>query len=178
MLRQSETALSAEQESKLRLYRRLWLTRIDLEETRETVDELIRQRLPLPRSKKPSPLLQALTTAFVVTYARPFITSRGQSVAEKTVPGSCLRVLTAVERRSHEALLNIRNHEVAHSDADILDMSIEVFPHGDGGVCRATRTPFRQAELRHVRRIVEKLEAEVERRCEELRHYLPHNVWM
>lgn len=179
MPRQTEApSLSVEQESKLRLYRRLWLTRIDLEETRETIDELIRRKLPLPRRKKPSPLLQSLTTALVVNYARPFVTSRGQSIAEKTVPGSCLRVFTADERKSHEALIDIRNRQVAHSDADILDISIEVFPDGDGGVCRAVRSPFRQSELQHLRRIVTKLEAEIERNCEELRPHLPHHVWL
>jgi len=171
-------ALSAEQESKLRLYRRLWLTRIDLEETKETIDELIQRKLPLPRLRKPSPLLQSLTTALVVNYARPFVTSRGQSIAERTVPGSCLRVLSADERESHEALLEIRNQQVAHSDADVLEMSIEVFPDGDGGVCRVVRSPFRRTELRHIRRIVTKLEDEIERNCEELRPHLPHHVWL
>jgi hypothetical protein len=170
--------LSDSQQSKLRLYRRLWLARIDLEETRETIDELIRRKLPLPRRNRPSPLLQALTTALVVNYARPFVNSRGQSLAEKTVPGSCLRVLTSDERKSHEALIEIRNRQVAHSDADILDITIEVFPDGDGGVCRVVRSPFRQAELRQLRRIVSKLESEIERSCEELRGYLPHHVWL
>lgn len=179
MSRQVEPlALSEDQESKLRLYRRLWLTRIDLEETRGTVDELISRKLPLPRRQKPSPLLQSLTTALVVNYARPFITSRGQSIAEKAVPGSCLRVLTADERKSHEALIDIRNREVAHSDADILEISIEVFPQGDGGVCRVARSPFRQSELRQIRRMVNKLEAEIERSCEMLRPYLPQHVWL
>lgn len=168
--------LSADQESKLRLYRRLWLTRIDLEETRETIDELIRRKLPLPRRQRPSPLLQSLTTALVVNYARPFVTSRGQSIAEKAIPGYCLRVLSADERKSHEALIDIRNRQVAHSDADILDISIEVFPDGDGGICRVARSPFRQTELKQIRRIITKLEAEIERNCEELRNHLPHHV--
>ena len=170
--------LSADQESKLRLYRRLWLTRIDLEETRETVNELIRRKLPLPRRQRPSPLLQSLTAALVVNYARPFVTSRGQSIAEKSVPGSCLRVLTSDERKSHEALIDIRNRQVAHSDADVLEISIEVFPEGDGGVCRVVRSPFRQSELRQIRRMVVKLEAEIERNCETLRPHLPHHVWL
>lgn len=171
-------SLSANQEAKLRLYRRLWLTRIDLEETRETIDELIRQKLPLPRRNKPSPLLQSLTVALVVNYARPFISSRGQSVADKAVPGSCLRVLTSNERKSHDALLDIRNRQVAHSDADVLEISLEVFPEGDGVICRVARSPFRQSELRQIRRIVTKLEAEIERNCEELRSHLPHRVWL
>lgn len=172
------TSLSADQEAKLRLYRRLWLTRVDLEETKETIDELISRKLPLPRRKKPSPLLQSLTTALVVNYARPFITSRGQSIADKAVPGSCLRVLTSDERKSHDALVDIRNRQVAHSDADVLEISIEIFPEGDGVVCRVARSPFLQSELRHFRRIVAKLETEIERNCEELRPHLPHYVWL
>jgi hypothetical protein len=171
-------SLSADQDAKLRLYRRLWLTRIDLEETRETIDELIDRKLPLPRRQRPSPLLQSLTAALVVNYARPFVTSRGQSVAEKTVPGFCLRVLTSDERKTHDALVDIRNRQVAHSDADILEISIEIFPDGDGGVCRVARSPFRQSELRQIRRIVTKLEAEIERNCEALRPHLPHHVWL
>lgn len=171
-------SLSADQEAKLRLYRRLWLTRIDLEETRETIDELITRKLPLPRRNRPGPLLQSLTTALVVNYARPFVTSRGQSIADKAVPGSCLRVLTSDERKSHDALVDIRNRQVAHSDADILEISIEIFPEGDGVICRVARSPFRQSELRQIRRIVTKLEAEIERNCEELRPHLPHHVWL
>lgn len=171
-------SLSTEQEAKLRLYRRLWLTRIDLEETRETIDELIGRKLPLPRRQRPSPLLQSLTAALVVNYARPFVTSRGHSVADRAVPGSCLRVLTSDERKTHDALIDIRNRQVAHSDADILEILIEVFPDGDGGICKVTRSPFRQSELRQIRRIVTKLEAEIERNCEELRPHLPHHVWL
>lgn len=171
-------SLSEDQEAKLRLYRRLWLTRIDLEETRETIDELITRKLPLPRRQRPNALLQSLTAALVVNYARPFVTSKGQSVADKAVPGYCLRVLTTDERKTHDALIDIRNRQVAHSDADILEISIEIFPDGDGGICRVARSPFRRSELRQIRRIVTKLEAEIERNCEVLRPHLPHHVWL
>ena len=70
----------------LRLYRRLWLSQIDLEEAKATVDEILRARIPIPRRHSPPPLLLSLTTALVVAYARPWIYSRGQSVAERTVP--------------------------------------------------------------------------------------------
>lgn len=168
--------LSADQEAKLRLYRRLWLTRIDLEEARETVDELISRKLPLPRRQRPSPLLQSLTSALVVNYARPFVSSRGQSIADKAVPGSCLRVLTSTERSSHNALIEIRNRQVAHSDADELEISLEIFPGGDAGISKVSRSPFRQVELQHIRRIIVKLEAEIERNCEQLRPHLPNHV--
>ncbi len=171
--------VKAELEPQLRLYRRLWLSRIDLQEAKATVEEILRSNLPFPRRKEPSPLLTALTTALVVSYARPFVNSRGHSaVAERTVPGSLLRVLTSLEREFHDALIDVRNREVAHADADLLEMSIELLPGGDGGICRVARHPLRRVELRVLHRIIDKLETEIEYRCEELRKVLPLNVWL
>jgi len=175
----ARVAVNAELEPQLRLYRRLWLSRIDLEEAKATIEEVLKSNLPFPRRKEPSALLTALTTALVVSYARPFVSSRGQSaVAERTVPGSLLRVLTFRERELHDALINMRNREVAHSDADVIDLSIDLFPGGDGGICRVARHPLRRIELRALHRMIEKLTVEIERRCEELRKELPSNVWL
>ena len=163
----------------MRLYRRLWLSRIDLHEAKATIEEILKSNLLFPRRKEPSALLVALTTALVVSYARPFVNSRGQSaVAERSVPGSLLRVLTSSERELHDVLIAMRNREVAHSDADVLDISIELFPGGDGGICRVARHPLRRIELRAINRMIEKLALEIERRCEELRKELPQNVWL
>lgn len=171
--------VSAELEPHLRLYRRLWLSRVDLEEAKATIEELLASNLPFPRRKAPVALLQALTTALIVSYARPFVNSRGQSaIAEKTVPGSLLRVLSSRERGLHDVLIEIRNREVAHSDADILEISLELFPDGDAGVCRVARHPLRRSELRTLKRMIEKLETEIERRCKELRAILPMYVWL
>ena len=163
----------------LRLYRRLYLSRGDLEEAKATVDELLRARIPLPRSKPPSPLLMSLTTALVVAYARPFVHSRGQSnFAEKSAPGSLLKVLSSAEREAHEYLLRVRNREVAHSDAESSEIYLKLYPDGHGAILRVARSPFLRKELWTVHRMITKLEAEVDRRCEELRAILPHEVWM
>jgi hypothetical protein len=172
-------SVKAELEPKLRLYRRLWLSRIDLQEAKAAIEEILNANLPFPRRKEPRPLLIALTTALVVSYARPFVNSRGQSaVAEKTVPGSLLRVLTSREREMHDALVDMRNREVAHSDVDVLEISLELFPSGDGGISRVARHPLRRSELHALNRMIEKLASEIERRCEELRKELPLNVWL
>jgi hypothetical protein len=173
------TPVEADQEPYLRLYRRLWLSRIDLEEARAAINEIIVRKLPYPRSRGPSPLLQALTTSLVVSYARPFVNTRGQSsVAERTVPGSLLRVFSSSERAFHDRLMDMRNREAAHTDADTIDVSIEIFPDGDGGVCRVSRNPLRRFELRALVGMIEKLEGEIEHRCEELRGLLPQHVWL
>jgi hypothetical protein len=163
----------------LRLYRRLYLSYTDLEEAKATVDELLRARMPLPRRGLPSALLMALTTALVVAYARPFVNTRGESnFAERSVPGSLQRVLSSKQREAHNFLLNIRNREVAHSDADRSGIYLKLYPNGHGAIFRAARVPFLRVHLRDIQRIIIKLLKEVNRRCEELRRVLPLDVWM
>lgn len=162
----------------LRLYRRLWLSQIDLEESKAALDEILRARIPIPRRDPPPPLLLSLTTAMVVAYARPWIYSRGQSVAERTVPASLLRSLTSKQREAHNYLLEIRNKEIAHSDADLLDLHLRLFPEGDSAILRARREAFRRSELHYIRKIIVKLQAAVERQCEDLRGVLPTATWI
>lgn len=170
--------VDAHLQPQLRLYRRLWLARVDLEEAKATVDEILLARIPIPRRDRPPPLLLSLTTALVVAYARPWVYSRGQSVAERTVPGSLLRTLTSKQREIHEALIDIRNREIAHSDADILDLHLRLFSDGDAVILRTSREAFNRSDLKLVRRILEKLDAAMDKRCEELRSFLPSDVWI
>ena len=178
LARIERTVVCVDLEPELRLYRRLWLSRIDLEEAREIASELLARKIPLPRTKPMQGLLLALNTTLVVSYARPFVSSRGISIAERALPGSLLRDFTSAEREFHDALVKLRNREVAHTDADFLELSIEVFDGGGGGIFRATREPFRRPALRALHRMVVKLERAIESRCEELRPRLPQNVWL
>lgn len=162
----------------LRLYRRLWLAQIDLEEAKAALDEILRARIPIPRRERPPPLLLSLTTALVVAYSRPWVYSRGQSIAERTVPGSLLRSLTSKQRAIHDYLIDLRNQEVAHSDADIVDLHLRLYSDGHSAILRTSREPFLRSELKLIRRIIEKLEADVERRCAELRPDLPNQTWI
>lgn len=166
------------QQPKLRLYRRLWLAQNDLDEAKAALDEILRAQIPIPRRKWPPPLLLSLTTALVVAYSRPWIYSRGQSVAERTVPGSLLRCLTSRQRAAHDFLVNLRNKEVAHSDADILDLHLRLYPDGHSAIHKTSREAFRRSELRDIRRIIVKLEGAINRRCEELRSELPNGEWI
>ena len=150
-----------------------------MEEAKATVEELLRARIPHPRSKPSSPLLMSLTTALVVAYARPFVPSRGQSnFAEKSAPGSPLRVFSSTERETHEYLLRVRNREVAHSDAESSEIYLKLYPDGHSAIFRAARSPFLRKELHAIHRMITKLEKEVDRCCEELRVIFPHQVWM
>jgi len=175
---QRET-VTPEQEPSLRLYRRLWISADDLREAKATISEILESGLRRPHSERPSPLLMALTTALVVSYARPFVNSRGGSeIADRTVPGSLLRTLTSKQRKLHDSVVEMRNREVAHSDADVLELMLELFPEGDGAISRVTRDPLLKADLRALDRIIDKLTDAIELRCEYLRSKLPHNVWL
>ena len=115
-------------EHDLRTYRRLYLSEIDLEEAQAIIDELLRLKIPYPRTDRPSPLLMALTSSLIVSYSRPFINSRGPSdFAERVAPGTLLRKLTKKQRSYHNGILEIRNREVAHSDADITELIIRLY---------------------------------------------------
>jgi len=163
----------------LRLYRRLLLSRHDLDEAKATVEELLARRIPLPRSDRPSALLMALTTALVVSYARPFVNSRGQSAtAEKAIPGSLLRVLSSKEREMHDLLLQIRNQEIAHSNADILEIYLKLHQDGHTAILRVSRSPFLRKELHAIHCMIQKLEGEIKRRCAELRTVLQLGDWI
>ena len=172
-------ALSPEQEVHLRQYRRLWLTEIDLEEAKGTANEIITRNLRRARTHRPTALLQSLTTALVVAYTRPFVMSRGNpAFADRTVPGTLLRVFTSNERAFHEHLVMMRNREVAHSDADLTEVSLELLVDGHGGISRVTRDPLLRPQLRLLLAMIEKLEGELQKRFQELRTKLPLNVWL
>ena len=172
-------SVGPELEPMLRRYRRLWISRHDLDEARAAITKIYELDLRRPRRKQADPLLVALTTAMVVSYARPFVHSRGQGeVADRTVPGTLLRVLNSDERAFHDFLIRMRNREVAHSDAEQLELYLRVFPDGDGGISRVPRYPLYRTELKALRKIIVKLDAEIERLCEVLRRSLPHEVWI
>ena len=175
-----EVALNAQEkakESHIRLYRRLWISRRDLTEAQDILDTILALNLPLPRRDPPSPLLNALTIGIVISYSRPFIDSRGCSVvAERKLPGILLRTLSPKQRGIHDSIIQVRNKEIAHSDAEILELSLHLFPGGDSCICRETRAPFRRQELRVIRKIIDKILDEIERECEKIRQVLPHFV--
>lgn len=174
---QKSVSLSLEQQAMLRQYRRMWLTEIDLEEAKGAIEEIFKRDLRRSSHHPPTPLLQSLTTALIVSYARPFVLSRGDPhFADRTVPGSLLKVLTPIEQKFHEHLISIRNREVAHSDADVTQVSLELLDGGHGSISIVTRKPLNRHQLRLLLRMISKLLDELERRFELLRDQLPLNV--
>ena len=174
-----KVVLNTELEPQLRLYRRLWISRNDLDYAKASIESILKSKLRYPRRKQPEHLLIALTTTLVISYARPFVNSRGQSTtALRTVPATLLKVLTSRERSLHDGIIEMRNREVAHSDAEVLELSIQLHTSGDGGISRATIHPLLRADLHMLNRIIDKLTNEIERLCLNLRTQLPLNVWL
>lgn len=172
-------AVSGDQERAIRKYRRLWISRNDLDEAKAAIDFIDRSGLHRDKGGNHPIGLIILTTALVVSYARPFIAVRGNSdLADSAMPGSVLRVLTKKQRQLHDLIVHMRQKEVAHSDAEVLELSFRVFPNGDSAISRTTRDPFLRRELSMLRSIIRKIDAEIEKRCDALRHILPHDTWL
>ena len=105
--------------------------------------------------------------------------SRGSSqFADRAVPGSLLKAFSPKERQFHEHLIAMRNQEVAHSDADLTQVSLELLEEGHGGICKVTRDPLRRPQLRLLLTMIDKLEGQLQARFELLRTKLPLNVWL
>ena len=150
-----------------------------MEEARGSITEILRRDLRRGSTHKPTPLMQSLTTALIVSYSRPFVMSRGDiAFADRTVPGTLLRVFTSGERTFHERLIALRNREVAHSDAEVTQVSLELLPGGHGGICKVTREPLPRSQFRTLLTMIDKLENELNRQFIELRTRLPLNVWL
>jgi hypothetical protein len=170
--------LEGEQVALLRRYRRLWIARGDFDEASATIQQIIGFDLRRPPKGESNPLLVMLTVALVISYARPFVNSRGEaSIADRTVPGSLLRVLNSADRGLHHHLLRMRNQEIAHSDAEMLELSLKLVVGGDIGIERLPRNPLYRAELYQLRRMISRLIGEIDRLCDSLRQNLPLGVW-
>ena len=174
------TAVDSEEiERSVRRYRRLWIARGDLLEASAAIDLIDRSGLRRSSHGEQPTELVILTTALVVTSARPFIDTRGNAqLADRTLPGSILRALTRPQRTLHDLVIHLRQKEIAHSDAEVLELSFRVFPGGDSAISRTTRDPLYRRELKSLRSIIRKLDREIEHQCETLRSKLPHHIWL
>jgi hypothetical protein len=105
----------------------------------------------------------ALTTALVVTYARPFTTARGFS----SLPSGVIRVLSAEQRKLHAEVLALRNEVYAHTDSQHFWATVEITEEGAQAV---TGTPrgllfgIAKEPLEALAEVIEVLKSELKRR--------------
>lgn len=65
--------------------------------------------------------MNALTTALIVSYSRPFTQNEGQGSAIPSLPRKIMKIYNDLENELHYKILGLRNKAVAHSDADLFD---------------------------------------------------------
>ena len=176
---EEHVVLSPSQKADVRRYRRLWISRQDLSEALAAIDLIDKSKLKRA-SRGAHPLdLVILTTALVVSYSRPFVDTRGsKDLAERTLPGSILRTLTRSQRNLHNMLINMRQKEIAHSDAESLELSFRIFPGGESAIWRTARDPLYRKELNSLRVVIGKIEREIDRICNDLGIRLPNQTWL
>ena len=173
-MQESKIILSKEQKKALQSYRRLWISIRDLEESLEMTRQIIDKGLRHPGFNKVNPLLAGLTSALVVAYSRPFVHSRGnKEFADRTLSGALLRIYTRGERSLHEHIISRRNKAIAHSDSDILELSLRLYPSGDGGIHRVVNEPFYRTDLYILKKMIGKLLEAIDSECAVLRQQLP-----
>jgi hypothetical protein len=124
--------LSPKEVSERALFKRLVISHFDLVEARGYLDRL----LVANRDSTPAPSdgiqQAALMTALVVSYGRLFSANRGTQGVAPSLPARFLRGFCTDERRLHEELIESRNQEFAHSDADPSGVNVNVFASPQG----------------------------------------------
>jgi hypothetical protein len=116
--------------------------------------------------RKYKDIITALHIALVVAYSRPFLKSKTGRVnsAIPSLPGKVLRGLSEEQKRLHKQVLQQRNQEFAHSDADAYSPMIS---NREFGLVPIMRNPFPPPELERIESIKEILQILIGRVSEE-----------
>ena len=108
---------------KSRLVKRVFQSLVDLNQAHECARQILRRDLYSSQDPSDRALINCLLTALVVSYARPFMKSRGKTMLPK-LPSGYLEVLSEEQKKLHKNLVDLRNQTQAHSDSKALDISI------------------------------------------------------
>ncbi len=107
-------------------YKRVIIAFHDLNECRGYLNRLLglNNEPAVPASDKT--LRQALMTAAIVSYVRPFSGNRPAADVEARLPADFEARLSEKQRNLHKHLIQLRNREFAHSDPDVSDVKVSV----------------------------------------------------
>jgi hypothetical protein len=142
-----------------KLFRRMALSHFDFEETRRFLDRLqpIKDDIEIV---KDDALRTALMTALIVSYWRPFSTSKADGQTAKYLPSDeLLQGLSPVQLQLHTKVGNLRNQEFAHTDPKPAELEVNWNLRDKGfgfpvGVSNATRIGLTPAELTEFRTLL------------------------
>lgn len=106
-----------ELENRKKQYRRLHISFLDLISARKFASYILENELH--GNKSADVVLNGLSMALVVSYARPFLNNKdSESFPATSKPRlNVNRILNETEKKHHEELINLRNTELAHSDS-------------------------------------------------------------
>jgi hypothetical protein len=122
------------------LYKRLVLTREDLSQVRAFLNRLMglnRETRPADNDRVQK---DALLTALVVSYARPFVVSEGSDALAR-LPDRFISRYSPSQREQHFALLKLRNQQFAHADSEPAHVVVYAFgtpANGSVAICDFT----------------------------------------
>ena len=105
------------------LVKRIFQSLIDLNQAHECARQILQRDLYSSREPSDRALMSCLLTALVITYARPFMKSRGKAMLPK-LPSEYLELLSEEQKKLHKNLIDLRNQTQAHSDSRALDVSV------------------------------------------------------
>ena len=137
------------------------------------LEENLHEKYPREHSIK----LEALNSAMVVAYSRPFSGNRGIP----DLPGRFIRHLSESEKEMHDAILADRNTTIAHSDSEAWNMRPHYVDIGGKHILvplhHGVHRPFLRKPTERISRLANKqMEACFEAREileSELRPYIP-----
>ena len=134
------------------------LSFFDLEDVRSFLDLL----LPLsPRTElaQHGVVRNALMSALIVSYGRPFARSHSDGHTARQLPADLIDGLSESQRNTHKRLLELRNEEFAHTDPEPVDLRV-IWEVRDKGfrfpvpVSNVTRIGLSDSELGEVRELL------------------------
>lgn len=128
------------------LYRRLIISWHDLMDARPALAHLLSGDALLADEA----VRDSLLTSLVVSYGRCFTQSRGQSQTASRLPDSFLKTLTTEELTLHRRLLQLRNTEFAHSDAEAAEVRVQAIPDFKSAVLLPSSRRLRSSSLSEV----------------------------
>ena len=124
-LNMTATTLSKRLEAELKLLKRLIIANDDFARAAQFARLIEERNLHAAPFEPDCYLLEAMTTALIVAYWRPFSENSGAGTVA-SLPKAALKQFTPPELRLHDRIGLHRNTECAHSDGDIMGVRVSV----------------------------------------------------
>ncbi len=140
-------------------YIRILMSYIDIQQTCRAAHHILADKL-LENAEKRQ-MARIIHCALIVSYSRPFIKAKLNSIAMPKLGVSLKALFSKEEKGIHDHILKLRNSSIAHSDADEWNMLPIVLEFGGKKVIAPyhhdVHAPFTYDTLKIVSRMCEKL---------------------